>query len=180
MAERKTTVKFKTRLARFDTEFNWFFIPVERKHVEKLRFSGRSRRAVCTLNEEESLTFHCALMPHADEFFIMVNKKIRTTLGIDEGDVVRVFLEKDTSKYGMPMPAEFEEVLKQDPEGDRVFHELTPGKQRSILYYVGKIKDIDKRIHTALIYVEHLKDNDGKIVYEKLKNELKRPLTGLL
>jgi hypothetical protein len=52
---------------------------------------------------------------------------------------------------------------------------MTPGKRRSMMYYIGTIKDVDKRIHTALIYIEHIKKNNGKIVYEQLTAELKRP-----
>lgn len=73
------------------------------------------------------------------------------------------------------MPEEFREVLDQDPEGDRLFHALTPGLQRSMLYSIGKRKDIDKRIHTALVLIEHIKRNNGKVVYEELREELKRP-----
>ena len=88
----------------------------------------------------------------------------------------RSCLKSDDSKYGLPMPEEFQEVLNQDPDGDRYFHALTPGKQRTMLYYIGKVKDIDRRIHTSLIFVEHLKKNDGKIVFEEFQEELKRPL----
>ena len=77
---------------------------------------------------------------------------------------------------GLPMPDELQEVLNQDPEGDRLFHALTAGKQRSLLYLIGKINDIDKRIHQALIVVDHLKENDGKIIGPKLNEELKRPV----
>jgi uncharacterized protein YdeI (YjbR/CyaY-like superfamily) len=74
------------------------------------------------------------------------------------------------------MPAELHEVLKQDREGNKLFHSLTAGRQRSILYFVGKVKDIDKRIHTALIFIEHLKKNEGKIDQKQLQAELKRPV----
>jgi uncharacterized protein YdeI (YjbR/CyaY-like superfamily) len=74
------------------------------------------------------------------------------------------------------MPAEFNEVLKQDREGNKLFHALTAGKQRSLLYLVGKVKNIDRRIHTALVVVEHLKKNEGRIDGNTLYSELKRPL----
>lgn len=115
-------------------------------------------------------------MPWGDVYFIMVNKQRRTELGLTVGDTVNVILEKDESKYGMPMPEELEEVLNQDPEGNKLFHTLTAGKQRSMMYYIGKVKDIDKRIHTALVFVEHLKKNGGKVVYEELQQELKRQM----
>jgi uncharacterized protein YdeI (YjbR/CyaY-like superfamily) len=97
-------------------------------------------------------------------------------VGAVAGDIVDVVLVKDESKYGLPMPEEFEEVLKQDPEGDDLFHALTAGKQRSILYLLSRSKDIDVRIHQALLIVEHLKENDGKIIDKVLYEELKRPM----
>src|SRR5690606_12695467 len=97
----------------------WHFLPVDAEYAEALGFEGKSRRVVCTLNGAH--TFQCALMPSGGSFFIMVNKKIRTSLGIEAGHAVRVELMKDTSKYGLPMPEEFEEVLAQDDEGRELF-----------------------------------------------------------
>ena len=45
-----------------------------------------------------------------------------------------------------------------------------------MMYYVGKLKDVDRRIHASLIFLEHLKDNDGKLDRQTLASELKRPL----
>src|SRR2546428_1814742 len=95
--------------------------------------------------------FQAPPMPMSGVFYIFVNKQVREKLGILEGDRVKVELRKDESKYGLPMPRELKEVLKQDAEGDRLFHALTAGKQRTILYYVGKAKDVDRRIHYALV-----------------------------
>lgn len=41
------------------------------------------------------------------------------------------------------MPEELEELLHQDEEGNRLFHALTPGKQRTLLYYIGAPKTAD-------------------------------------
>jgi hypothetical protein len=131
---------------------------------------------VCTLNG--SHTFQCALLPWTNEgFCVVVNKMIRDKLGILDGSKVKVELKVDDSKYGLPMPRELREVLKQDREGDKLFHALTPGKQRTILYYVAKNKNIDRRIHMSLVVIEHLKKNEGKIIYPKLSAEMKRPPT---
>ena len=128
---------------------------------------------VCTLND--SHTFQCALLPNKEEFCIGVNKAVRQKLGLEDGSVVNVKLEPDTSKYGAPMPAELKEVLKQDRHGSRRFHALTSGKQRSLIYMIRSVKDIDRRIHAALIVLKHLEDNDGKVVDAKLYEEIKRP-----
>ncbi|MBA2378427.1 MAG: DUF1905 domain-containing protein [Blastocatellia bacterium] len=168
------SAKFKAKLEKFSPESGWHYITVSAAAAGKFRFEEGSRRVVCRLEGRETL--QCALMPYHDAFFIMVNKGIRTRLGIEPGDTLSVEIWKDESKYGLPMPEEFREILDQDPEGDELFHGLTPGKQRSILYILGKPKDLDRRIQMGLIVIEHLKDNEGKIDHSTLAQDLKRPV----
>jgi hypothetical protein len=167
-------IKFKTELIKPDADSGWHFIHIKGPVGEKFEKKGTSRRVVCTINGTES--FQCALLPSDGDFVIIVNKTKRDKLGIGAGDKITVELQQDESKYGLPMPAEFNEVLKQDREGNKLFHALTAGKQRSLLYLVGKVKNIDRRIHTALVVVEHLKKNEGRIDGNTLYSELKRPL----
>lgn len=166
-------VQFKSELIKPDPQSGWHFVRVKGKVGEKFEKKDGSRRVVCTINGAES--FQCALLPSDGDFVIVVNKTKRDRLKIAAGDKVTVELKADDSKYGLPMPKELREVLRQDPDGDRVFHSLTKGRQRSILYFIGKVKDIDRRIHTALVFIEHLKKNDGKADYDQLQAELKRP-----
>lgn len=167
-------VKFKTELVQSTTGSGWHFLLVEKKIERKFGFESKFKRVVCTINGGEP--FQCALMPWGETFYIIVNKQKRDAIGVVAGDIVSVELVKDESKYGLPMPEEFAEVLKQDREGNRLFHALTAGKQRSLIHGVITVKNIDKRIHTALIIVEHLKENDGKVINDKLYEELKRPI----
>jgi len=170
----KGAIRFEATLEKLSDEFGWHYVAVSRQVSDAFGFKGNARRVVCTLNG--TVEYQCALMPKAGDFFIIVNKKNRDRLGIIAGDKVRVELIRDESKYGLPMPEELREVLDQDPEGDRLFHALTAGKQRTMLYYIGKWKDIDRRIHYALTVVEHLKRNDGKIILEELGDDLKKPM----
>lgn len=156
------------------TGSGWHFLIVKGDIVAKLGFEGKFKRIICTMNDGEG--FQCALLPWGELFYIIVNKKKRDAIGIVAGDTVNVLLEKDESKYGLPMPEEFQEVLNQDPDGDKLFHALSEGKQRSILYLLSRPKDIDVRIHQALLIVDHLKENDGKIIDKILYEELKRPM----
>jgi translation initiation factor IF-1 len=168
-------IKFTTRLTKsLGYDSGWHFIPVKAKIGEKFEKKDGSRRVVCTINGTE--TFQCALLPSDGDFVIVVNKVKRDRLKIVDGDKITVELKVDNSKYGLPMPVEFKEVLKQDPAGSKLFHALTAGKQRSMLYFIGKVKDVDRRIHTALIVIEHLKKNEGKIIGDQLQSELKRPI----
>lgn len=171
-------IRFEAELSKFSPESGWHFIGVEKAAADSFEFPKGSRRVICTINDRES--FPCALMPYDGAFFIMVNKKVRGALGIEAGDSITVEIAKDESKYGMPMPAELQEVLDQDPEGAELFEGLTPGKQRGMLYYIGKFKDIDRRIHCSLVLLEHLKRNSGKLDHAKLNEELKRPILDIL
>ena len=89
-------------------------------------------------------------------------------MGLKIGSKVSVKLCKDESEYGLPMPEELAELLAQDEEGDRLFHALTPGKIRTLLYIIGQPKNSDDRLHRALAVVEHLKMYKGKIEYKQL------------
>ena len=172
MPKSQKQAEFETELVVSTTGSGWHFLLMGKDIVDKFDFEDKYKRVVCTINGGEP--FQCALLPWGELFYIIVNQKKR--VGIAAGDMVKVRLVKDESKYGLPMPEEFEEVLKQDPEGDRLFHGLTAGKQRSLLYQLSKPKDIDVRIHQALVIIEHLKENDGKIIDKKLYEELKRPM----
>jgi len=174
MPKTKNEVKFETELVMSTSGSGWHFLLVGNEIVSKLGFKDKYRRVLCSMNGGEA--FQCALLPWGELFYIIVNKKKRDAIGIVAGDTVDVLLEKDESKYGLPMPEEFQEVLNQDAEADKLFHALTAGMQRSILYMLSKPRDIDVRIHQALVIVDHLKENDGKIIGKKLYQELKRPM----
>lgn len=174
MPKSQKKIAFKTTLTKSPADSGWHFLVVKKEIVAKFGFEGKFKRVVCSINDAEG--FQCALLPSGDLFYIIVNKKKRDSIGIVAGDTVKVELVKDESKYGLPMPEEFTEVLNQDPDGDRLFHALSAGKQRSLIYLVSNVSDIDKRIHVALLVVAHLKDNGGKVLGDQLYEETKRPI----
>lgn len=164
-------MEFEAILDNFNTRLWSYHIKVPGYVVAHFK-EKEIKRVICRLND--AVTFHCAIMPAGDGvFFINVNKKIRDTLKVKEGQSMRVFLEPDQSEYGLPFPEELEAVLEQDAEGHRLFHALTPGKQRNLIYGVGQVKNSDLRIHRAMVMVDHLKKNGGKINFKQLYAELK-------
>lgn len=156
-------VKFTSTLETTDGTSVWHILRVEKAAVAHFGFKGNLRRVICTLNEKE--TFGCSLFPSKGNYFITLGKKLRDRLGLEVGDTVSIELKKDESKYGMPMPEEFAEVLRQDPEGERLFNELSPGNQRLMLKLIVFVKNVDRRINRALVGIELLKRSDGAFDY---------------
>ena len=131
--------------------------------VAHFGFKGNLRRVICSLNG--TAPFNCSLFPSKGDYFITLSKQLRQKLGVEVGDLVTIELSKDESKYGMPMPEEFAEVLRQDQDGERLFNELSPGDQRLMLKLIVFVKTVDRRIARALAGIELLKQSDGKFDY---------------
>jgi hypothetical protein len=163
---------FKASLQHHKHSLSQAIIPVPENIAKQLINKRADKRAVCSINNDHE--YHCALLPDGEGgHYIMVNKKIRKKLNLDFGDEVQLFLKVDPTKYGMPLPKEFKEVLETDPEGQSFFESLTPGKQRSLIHIVGKVKSSDLRITKSLVILEHLKRHNGELDYKILNNDFK-------
>ena len=164
-------MEFTAKLENFNTRLWSYHVKVPGPIAMHFLEMG-DKRVVCRLND--TLEFQCAIMPAGEGvFFININKKIRDQLTLKEGSKVHVHLEKDNSEYGLPFPEELKELLDQDKEGNKLFHALTPGKQRNIIYAVGQVKNPDLRIQRAMVMINHLKKNGGKINFRQLYEELR-------
>ena len=175
MAER---VKFESTVEITDSDPPWHILRVEKALVADFGFKGNLRRVICSLNGCEP--FNCSLFPGKGDYFLTLSKQLRKTLGIDIGDAINVELQQDTSKYGMPMPEEFAEVLRQDAEGERLFDALSPGDQRLMLKLVVFVKDPDRRIIRSLTGIELLKRSDGKFVYSEQHQAMRLAANGAI
>lgn len=164
-------VIFESTLEITDSTPPWHILRVEKVLVADFGFKGNLRRVICTLNGVE--TFNCSLFPSKGNYFIMLSKKLREKLRLEVGDTVSMELTKDESKYGMPMPEEFAEVLRQNAEGDRLFNALSPGNQRLMLKLVVFVKDVDKRIARSLVGIELLKQMNGIFDYHLQHDAMK-------
>ena len=128
-------------------------------------------RLKVTLNAK--ITTFTGLLPLHGEYYILMNKANCQKLKININDMVEVSLSEDTSKYGMPMPTEMEEVLECDPISEEHFKNLTPGKQRSLIYIVAKVKNVQSRINKALAISDHLVEYQGKLDFKALNEKIK-------
>lgn len=127
---------------------------------------GNFRRVVCTLNDR--LTIHAAILPNKGLWYIHLSKGVDKELNAHEEEKVTVKLTQETNTYGMPMPEELEMSLFQEEGAMAFFDALAPGKQRSMIYIVRKIKNQDVRIRKSLVIAEHLALGKGLLDYKKL------------
>jgi bifunctional DNA-binding transcriptional regulator/antitoxin component of YhaV-PrlF toxin-antitoxin module len=155
--------KIVARLELTDSTPAYHIVKFPKSLLEHFNFKRNLRRVICSINDDEP--YHCAVFPAKTHYMITVNKETRDRLGLGVGDEVRLEFVKDDSEFGMPMPEEFAEVLRQDEEGERLFRGLSPGDQRIMMKLVEYNKDVEKRIIRSLVGIELLKHNDGKFDY---------------
>jgi hypothetical protein len=140
--------------------------------IAKKFIDGKDRRVLCSINGEKP--FQCAIMRGTDDlFFINLNKSVRDKMGLLDGELIKISLEKDKSAYGLPFPIELREVLDTDPEANQHFESLTPGKKRNLLYIVNQPKSEAKRIEKAIVIANHLKKMNGKIDFKVLNEDFR-------
>ena len=157
--------KFRSHLELTDSDPPWHIVRVPRVKVANFGFKGNLRRVICSLNG--ATAYNCSLFPSKGDYFLTISKKLRKELGVAVGDVITVELSKDESKFGMPMPEEFAEILRQDAEAAVLFNALKPGDQRLMLKLIVFVKDIDRRIARSLAGIELLKYSGGKFDYNQ-------------
>lgn len=141
-------------LEKFDSGMH--FIMLDNKTVKALT-KADNKRAICKLNNE--IEFHCAVMPKKEGgHFINIGLTICKKLKIKEGSKVTATFSVDETEYQFEMPEELKEILDTDPKADKIFHSLTEGNQRGLIYLVSQVKSSDKKIERALKIVEKIKN----------------------
>lgn len=164
-------IEFTAPLEQQPSSIGWFNIIYLPESVKKQLDNLTNLRVQCTFNN--SSVAHISIKTSGDLAFVVVNQQLRKQLKITHGDPVHVCLEKETSEYGMPMPDELALMLAEDDRANDYFHALTPGKQRSLIYMVIKVKSEDARIRKALAIVEHLNEFSGMLDYKGLNEKMK-------
>ncbi|MEL6843789.1 MAG: YdeI/OmpD-associated family protein, partial [Bacteroidota bacterium] len=147
--------------------------PVKRKTVaEILEREVNPTRVIVNINGQGII--YSGLMPDGKgNFFITISKEVRKKFDLEEGDKVELEIAPDNSEYGMPLPEELAELWALDEEAYDVFHTLTPGKQRGLMYIIAKPKRSETRIKKAIQIMDYLKSVNGKLDYKELNAYIK-------
>lgn len=140
-------------LERFGSGMHYIRIPAEEGEALLARFPGGRMRAVLP----GGIAFSCALMPKAEGgFYVNLGKRVRGQAGLQEGSLVEIVFEADSSEHQFDVPPEFDAVLESDPAAAAAFAALSPGRRRSILYLVQQLRTPDSRIQRSLRIAQRL------------------------
>jgi hypothetical protein len=131
------------------------YILPDSKIIYRLTKNG-NKRAICELNDIAE--FHCAFMSKKEGgHFIIIGAALRKKLKIKSDSKVKAAFSADKSEYQFEMPEELKEVLDTDPAAHKIFHSLTKGNQRGLMYLVTLVKSSDKKIERAIKIAEKIK-----------------------
>ncbi len=164
-------VKLKAVVQDFNSDLWRFHLVVPEKAALKF-INEKGHRVVCILPEGERM--HTALMKRRDKYFILLNKRIvnRYKLAVDA--TIEIILTPEIAEFGSPMPEELDAVFVEEEKAYEAFMSLTPGKRRSLMYIVSKVKRVDSRIKKALAIAEHLTEAGTNIDYKRLNELIKK------
>jgi uncharacterized protein YdeI (YjbR/CyaY-like superfamily) len=105
----------------------------------------------------DSHTVRGSLMPQGDGTYIfVVNKEIRTAIGKEAGDSVRVCLEPDTTPRTVELPAEFQRALKKHKSAWANFQRLSYSHRKEYVQWIEAAKKAETKQRRILKAVEKL------------------------
>ncbi|HIP49079.1 MAG TPA: DUF1905 domain-containing protein [Lutibacter sp.] len=164
--------KFESSVEKFEKNQVWsYHFSIPDAIAKKLLKEGK--RLICTINK--TLSYQTGLLSAGDlGYFVNVNTNLRKEAGILLHDKVTLQLKIDKSKYGLPIPRVFKELLKQDPDFDRIFHNLTSGKQRALLHKIGSYKNENTQLEKLMILRFYLIQVKGKLDFKELYTAFKK------
>jgi len=162
---------FQAVISKFDDSLWPFHVKVPEDIYQSFA-DQKIKRVLMQINDSEKM--HAGFISEGNrKYFLKLSKVVMKKFHLAVDQNVEVKIEKDTTKYGMPISEEMKELLELDPEGEAFFHKLTPGKIRSLLHLVNTFKSSDKRIEKSVIIMEHLKANYGKLDWKMLNEAFK-------
>jgi hypothetical protein len=166
-------MKFTSSILVFHDNPLWgYYMPVPLEVQAAYKAKGITRFIVEI--KKPAATLSSAIMPGGNNtYFILISKQVLKQYKFQLNQDVEILMKPDESTYGMPLSEELAELLQLDEEFATHFDKLLPGKQRNLIYAIGKFKSSDLRIRTAVVVADHLKANNGKLDFKMLNEALK-------
>lgn len=122
--------------------------------VEELKAS-KIKRVQVWFNEKGP--FHRALNSKNGQGFLYISGATLKQIDAFPFEEIPVVIQSDETKYQAPEPKEWIELIEADDEIGHGFHQLSIGKQRSILFAIDRMKSEDARIRKAVAFANDIR-----------------------
>jgi bifunctional DNA-binding transcriptional regulator/antitoxin component of YhaV-PrlF toxin-antitoxin module len=137
MAESKK-VSFDTTILQIGNNTG---ICVPNEIVEQLG-AGKKPPVHVTVND---FTYRNTIAVMGGKFMIGVSADIRSKTGIKGGDKVKVILELDTKPREVEVPADFQQLLNENPKARQFFETLSYSNKQRYVLPIGQAKTEETR-----------------------------------
>lgn len=128
------------------------YLKIDASTIEQFEKKSKTR-LICAIDKFE---FQCGVNHYGDgSFYIILSKKNLKNIRKKPGDEVEFVLREDPNPLGVEMPETLEVLLEQDPELSKLFEKFTPGKKRSVIHEISRIKDIDRQIARSIDLIKN-------------------------
>ena len=96
-------------------------------------------------------------MPHGDgKHFLVVNKEIRTAIGKEAGEKVRVRLERDTAPRLVEVPRDFQRALNKHKPARTAFDRLSYSHRKEYVVWIEGAKKAETKNRRIAKAIEKL------------------------
>ena len=145
---------FAAPVLRFEDGMRMHYVPLPDDVADRLDAEG-ARRVVGTLNDQP---ISRGVQRTKDGVrFLLFGREAMRALGIGYGDTAVLELAPDPAPDQVDLGPELEAALDEDPEAAARFATFTPGRRRSLAYYVTSAKRPATRERRAAELAEKLR-----------------------
>lgn len=92
------------------------------------------------------------------EYFLLIRKVIRKKIGKQVGDFIEVTVKEDTAPRVVEVPDDFKAVLKNHPEQELFFNQLSYTHRKEYINWIVGAKRAETRIRRMHKAIEMMKD----------------------
>lgn len=100
------------------------------------------------------------LLPHGkNHHWLHVRKEIRDAIGKQEGDTVKVTVEKNNFPVSAPIPEYLKWLLDDEPEMKKAFEKVPPSARKFWIGAIEEVKNEDVKVERINRFFEFLRQN---------------------
>ena len=145
-------IAFEAKIEAADRGGAFVYIPFD---VEET--FGKKRVKIKAVFEGEAEYRGTLVRMGSPQHILIVRKDIRTQIGKQPGDVVKVSLVEDTQPRVVEVPENFQQLLNQDETVKQFFSKLSYTHQREYVEWITEAKKEETRERRMLKAIEMLK-----------------------